>query len=108
MRSLLSWRQGHEMPDRFGVVIPAYNSERYIEETILSVKQQTAKDWELVVVDDGSYDRTPEIVNRLAASDERIRVITQSNRGLRAARDQGFAALGPDSEYVAFLDADDV
>lgn len=89
---------------KVSVVIPSYNVEAYIEKTLRNVVQQTFRDFEVLVVDDGSTDRTAAIAR--SVRDPRIRVISQSNRGLAGARNAGIrAACG---EYVAFLDADDL
>ena len=86
------------------VVIPLYNTERYIAESVRSVLAQTFKDFELIVIDDGSGDKGPAIAREFA--DPRIRVITQDNRGLAGARNSGIrAAKAP---IVGLLDADDV
>ena len=90
------------------VVIPAWNAERYLEETVRSVIAQTKRDWNLVIVDDGSKDRTREIALGLQAEDERISVIYQHNGGPSAARNTGFDAVCDNSDSVLFLDADDV
>jgi glycosyltransferase involved in cell wall biosynthesis len=90
-----------------GVVVPAYNSARWITATLESLQTQTLTEWTCVVVDDGSTDDTAQIVRKIAAVDERILVVQQSNRGLPSARNTGLAAL-PDCRYVAFLDADDL
>lgn len=85
------------------VVIPLYNTERYIAESTRSVLAQTFADFELIIIDDGSSDDGPAIVQRM--SDARIRLIRQDNRGLAGARNSGIrAARAP---LVAFLDADD-
>jgi glycosyltransferase involved in cell wall biosynthesis len=87
----------------FSVIIPAYNAEKFIEASIRSVLAQTVPDFEIVVVDDGSRDRTAEIVRSMA--DDRIRYIYRENGGVSAARNTGIQnATG---EYVCFLDADD-
>lgn len=87
------------------VVIPLYQTERYIAEAIGSVLAQTFTDFELIVVDDGSRDRGPEIARGYAARDKRVRVVTQENRGLAGARNTGIRhAKG---EFIALLDADD-
>lgn len=84
------------------VVIPCYNAEKYLRQAIDSVFAQTYSNLELIVVNDGSTDKSGAI---LASYGDRIRVIHQQNQGLSAARNVGIAsALG---EYVAFLDADD-
>ncbi|NQZ24137.1 MAG: glycosyltransferase family 2 protein [Colwellia sp.] len=85
------------------VIIPMYNVEKYIEQSINSVLNQCYHHFELILVDDGCVDNTLNIVNSF--SDPRIRVITQKNRGLSGARNTGIdAARGI---YVALLDADD-
>jgi glycosyltransferase involved in cell wall biosynthesis len=86
------------------VVIPLYQTERYIAETLQSVLAQTFTDYEVIVVDDGSTDRGPGIAR--AVADPRVRVITQINRGLAGARNTGIRnARG---RYIALLDADDL
>lgn len=86
------------------VIIPAYNSARYIQVAIASVTTQTFTDWELVVVDDGSTDGTPGLLANIPAG--RVTALRQNNAGPAAARNRGLAAAR--GEYVAFLDADDV
>jgi glycosyltransferase involved in cell wall biosynthesis len=83
------------------VVIPAYEAERFIGESIESVIAQAYEPLEIVVVDDGSRDRTAEI----AAAHPGVRVIRQPNAGPSAARNRGFAATA--GEFVAFHDSDD-
>lgn len=87
------------------VVIPAYNEERYLEEALQSVLQQTYRRLQVVVVDDGSTDRTPYVLDRLARGDDRIEVVRQQNRGIVGALNRGLqAATGP---FVARMDAND-
>lgn len=86
------------------VIIPLYNKELYIKDAIDSVLQQSFRDYEILVVNDGSIDRSLEIVNSI--SDSRIRVVNQINSGVSAARNKGIElAYG---KYLFFLDADDV
>jgi glycosyltransferase involved in cell wall biosynthesis len=88
------------------VIIPAYNAERYIRETIESALAQTYKNLEVVVGDDGSTDGTRAVVEELAARDPRVKYFSQKNAGQSAARNLAIAhARGT---YVAFLDADDL
>lgn len=88
------------------VIMPVRNGELYVDEAIGSVCEQTYSHWELIVVDDGSTDRTPSLLRRWALSDPRIRVIRQPPLGLVAASNAGVAAA--QGEYIARLDSDDV
>lgn len=88
----------------FSVVIPAYNATRTIASAVRSALGQTEHDVEVIVVDDGCRDDTVAVVNAIA--DPRVRVISQDNRGLPAARNAGAAAAR--GRYLAFLDSDDL
>ena len=90
------------------VVTPVYNGAAHLEPTLRSVREQTLGDVLHVVVDDGSTDATPEIVGSAAAADPRLRVVRQANQGLSTARNNGLAHVPPGSEFVMFLDDDDV
>jgi len=85
------------------VVIPTYNYGHFLRDAIDSALAQTHPAFEIIVVDDGSTDNTPEI---LAGYGDRIRVISQQNKGVGAARNAGIAASHGD--YIAFLDSDDI
>jgi glycosyltransferase involved in cell wall biosynthesis len=88
------------------VVVPSYNASRYICETLESVLAQTYRNFEVIVIDDGSKDHTPDIVADYARRDSRIRLVKQPNSGVGVARNRGIAeAFG---EFIAPLDADDV
>ena len=91
---------------KVSVIVTVYNMERYVAECIGSVTSQTFGDFEIVCVDDGSTDGSPNILAGLAATDARIRVIRQGNGGLSAARNAGLEAAR--GEYVLFLDSDDL
>lgn len=95
--------QTQKEPPLFSVVIPLYNKEKNIGGTIDSVLNQTFSDFELIVVDDGSTDRSAEIV--ASYDDPRIRLIRKKNGGVSSARNRGI--LEAQGEYIAFLDADD-
>lgn len=90
------------------VVIPAYNVSPYVTEAIASALGQTLRNLEVVVVDDGSTDQTPDILRELQRrrADNRLRVVTQTNAGLAAARNAGI--LNSIGEFIGFLDADDI
>ena len=87
---------------KVSIVIPSYNSEKYIEPTLDSVINQSIKDIEVIVVDDGSTDRSPEIVRSYGSQ---VRLVSQQNSGVSKARNRGIKeATAP---FVCFLDSDD-
>ncbi|GET35682.1 glycosyltransferase family 2 protein [Microseira wollei] len=88
------------------VIIPAYNAERFIERTLKSVLAQTYHNLEVIVVDDGSQDRTAQIVQSIAQEDRRVRLLQQPNAGVAAARNLGIQKSR--GEFVAPIDADDI
>jgi hypothetical protein len=88
------------------VVVPAYNAARTIGETLRSVRGQSHRNLEILVVDDGATDETAEIVRAHAVEDSRVRLLTQSNAGVAAARNRGIAEAR--GEFVATVDADDL
>jgi glycosyltransferase involved in cell wall biosynthesis len=88
---------------KVSVITPVYNGESYIDTAINSLLSQTLQDWELIVVDDGSTDSTPQILEKF--KDQRIRIIRQQNAGEARARNVGLHNVT--GEYVALLDADD-
>jgi glycosyltransferase involved in cell wall biosynthesis len=89
---------------QISVIIPAYNAERTIRETIESVQQQTLQDFELIVINDGSNDRTLEVVQNI--NDKRLNIFSYENGGLPTARNRGMSKAN--GEFIAFLDADDL
>lgn len=88
------------------VIIPAYNASSFIGQTLESVLSQTYKNIEVLVVDDGSRDKTPEIVKSFAQRDRRVMLLQQPNQGVAAARNLAIAHSG--GEYIAPVDADDI
>ncbi|MEA3506602.1 MAG: glycosyltransferase [Elusimicrobiota bacterium] len=88
---------------KYSVVIPTYNRAKYLEKAVNSVLNQSFRDFELIVIDDGSTDSTPEIIKSWPSG--LITYIRQPNRGVSAARNRGIKAAGGD--YIAFLDSDD-
>ena len=88
------------------VIIPTYNRAHLVDRAIQSVLNQTYKDFELIIVDDGSTDNTEDIIKEFQKKDERIKYIRhEENRGGSAARNTGIKAAK--GEYIAFLDSDD-
>lgn len=88
------------------VVIPAFNARSTIDETLRSVRSQSHEKLEIIVVDDGSTDGTSAVVREHALIDPRVRLVTQENAGVAAARNTGWRSA--QSEFVAFIDADDL
>lgn len=88
------------------VIIPLYNSEKYIEGTLLSIVGQTYENLEIIIVNDGSTDQGPAVVTELMKRDGRIKLFNQENKGQCAASNFGFAQSK--GEYIKFFDADDI
>lgn len=87
------------------IIVPAYNVEKYIRKCINSIQQQTHRNIEILIVDDGGEDNTPKIIDKLASSDNRIRIIHKENEGVSIARNIGIERAK--GEYIVFVDADD-
>lgn len=87
------------------IVVPVYNMERYLEQCLESIRTQTLQDWECIVVDDGSTDRSPAICDEYARKDSRFVVIHKQNGGVSSARNAGLEAFS--GEYLGFVDPDD-
>lgn len=90
------------------VVVPAHNSAGFVGQTLASIRAQSMTDWECVVVDDGSEDETCSVVEAVCAIDDRVRLVRQSCGGSSVARNRGFLETSASSEFVSFMDADDV
>ncbi len=88
------------------IIIPVYNCQKYIEETIKSILAQEYENWELILVDDGSKDESGTICDRMAKEDNRITVFHIKNGGVSNARNYGIAHAN--GEYIQFVDADDL
>lgn len=88
------------------VIMPVYNGEKYVQQSIESVLQQTLNDFELLVIDDGSTDATPQLVRSIMQRDERVNLHVQHNSGVSAARNSGLRAAR--GRYIAIIDADDL
>jgi len=93
-------------PPTVSVVMAAYNAERFLRPAVESILNQTFRDFELLIIDDGSADGTAAILQEYGKADGRIRVMHQENSGPAIARNRGLAAAG--GRYVAIMDADDL
>lgn len=86
------------------IIIPVYNGEKYLQRCLTSIQNQTYKDFEVIIVDDGSIDGTGDICDKIARVDARFHVIHQKNAGVATARNAGLAQAQGD---LVFIDADD-
>lgn len=91
------------------VIVPVYKVEKYLHRCVRSILQQSFRDFELILVDDGSPDRCGDICDAYAVQDSRVHVIHQENGGLSAARNRGieWSLKNSDSRWIAFVDSDD-
>ncbi len=87
------------------IIVPVYNTEIYLHQCLNSVLSQTFKNIEVICVDDGSTDKSPQILDTYASQDERVKVIHKENEGLVSARKTGLAAAS--GEYIGYVDSDD-
>ncbi len=93
------------MNERISIIVPVFNVEKYIERCVKSIENQSYRNLEIILVDDESPDRCPQICDEYAKRDERIKVLHKKNGGLSDARNAGLdVATG---EYIAFVDSDD-
>lgn len=88
------------------IITPLYNGEKYVGKTIESVLAQSYSDWEMIIVNDGSKDRSEDVVMSYAAAEPRIKYVSQPNGGSAAARNNGIRRA--EGQYIALLDADDL
>ena len=93
------------MEKKVSVIVPVYNGENSLADCMASILSQSLREMEVILVDDGSVDRTPALCRNYAERDGRVRVLRQKNAGLGMARNAGLKAA--EGEYVAFVDADD-
>ncbi len=91
---------------KVSVVIPVYNTEKYLDECLNSVENQTLKEIEIICVNDGSTDNSLSVLEKHRSKDRRIKIVNQKNAGVSAARNAGIKKAS--GEYIAFLDSDDV
>ena len=91
---------------KVSVVIPVYNTECFVKETVISILSQTLKDIEVILIDDGSIDKSKTVMEKIAENDRRILLISQPNQGLSATRNTGLKLAQGD--FIYFMDSDDV
>lgn len=92
--------------DMISVIVPIYNGAAFLHPTVECVINQSYKNFELILVDDGSTDNTPAMCDEYAKNDERIKVIHQNNKGMSGARDEGYKLSC--GSYIMFIDGDDI
>lgn len=92
---------------KVAVIMPAYNASEFVEASVRSILNQSFRDLELIVIDDGSKDNTAEILARISAEDSRLRPVTVENGGPAMARNHGLDLVQPGTEYIMFADSDD-
>ena len=90
---------------KISVIIPVYNAENYLRQCLDSLEQQSFKDFEMIVVNDGSTDNSLSIIQNYASKDSQIKIISQKNQGLSVARNNALQIA--QGKYIAFIDADD-
>lgn len=91
--------------DKVSIVVPIYNAEKYLDECIESIVNQTYKNLEIILIDDGSKDKSPQMCDEWAKKDNRIKVIHKSNEGAGASRNRGIAVAT--GKFIYFVDSDD-
>lgn len=93
------------MEDLISIIVPIYNVEKYLKKCINSILNQTYKNIEVILIDDGSIDKCPQICNEYAIKDNRVKVIHKQNGGLSSARNAGLDIVK--GKYISFIDSDD-
>jgi len=91
---------------KVSIIVPVYNVELYLEECLYSIINQTFEDIEIILINDGSTDHSLEIMEKFAKKDNRIKIISQKNKGVSEARNAGILIASGD--YILFVDSDDV
>lgn len=90
---------------KISVIVPVYNTEKYIKKCIRSIIEQTLKEIEIIIVNDGSKDKSLEIIKDLMKQDRRIKLINKENEGVSSARNSGIKMAK--GKYIQFIDSDD-
>lgn len=91
--------------DKISIIVPCYNVEHYVENSVKSIRQQTYRNIEIILIDDGSSDGTPQILDKIAKTDSRVMVIHKENGGVTSARLAGIKKAS--GEWIGFVDGDD-
>ena len=94
-----------EMKNKISIIVPIFNSEKYLTRCLASLQNQTLGDYEVILINDGSIDHSACICNEFVQKDNRFRVIHKKNGGVSSARNIGLAVT--QGEYVLFVDSDD-
>ena len=89
---------------KFSIIVPVYNVENYVDKCIKSILNQTYKNYEVIIINDGSTDNSLNIINKYK-NNKKIKIITQKNKGLSNARNNGMKMATGD--YLLFIDSDD-
>lgn len=89
------------------VIVPVYNSEKFLWQWVESILCQAYRDIEVVLIDDGSKDGSPALCDAFASADSRVKVIHKENGGASSARNAGLALLREKHKFVSFIDSDD-
>ena len=92
--------------EKVSIIVPIYNAEKYLEECISSITNQTYKNLQIILVNDGSKDKSWELCKKIKDTDNRISIATQSNSGVSVARNRGLELA--DGEWIMFVDPDDI
>lgn len=99
------YETGIRVEDKVSIIIPIYNTEKYLEKCLESIRTQTYSDIEVIMIDDGSTDASKNVANGYAERDNRFRLFYQENAGVSAARNHGLDVA--EGEYILFIDSDD-
>ena len=91
---------------KVSVIVPVFNASKHLSKTLDSIANQTLKELEIICIDDGSTDNSPEILKNYADKDKRLIVISQKNQGVSAARNAGLSIAK--GKYIQFVDSDDI
>ena len=105
---LFKVRQVDETQPKVTLVVPVYNVEKFLADCLRSARAQNYSNFEIIAVNDGATDRSAEILQNFAAKTANLRIVTQHNQGLGAARNSGVAAASADTKYLMFQDSDDL